>query len=560
MRKLLLTSASILCLALPSESIAFGLKAKGVAGYNPGAIKTTRYSTATKFGTASALTSAGTLVTGGDTGALADTSKLTLAFSVKCTAGSAATNAVNATSCVNGDWFANFGNATSCNGGQCGSEGNAGIDLSFDNASGFYGTLRINFGDTLATFANQGTTHSCNYQVNSALTPGVWQHFLIEADLSSTASSAKKVTVYKNGVKQGTGGCTASGYAAAAFPINVSAAVGWTLTTPITGGGGNTVAADLADVYLDFSHSDVDSSNNLSAAAIAKFYDTANSRPVYTGANCELPFGAPAHICLRTPPGGTTADFIVNKGTITGLSLIAGAIYNAPAGPTAPPTNRAYIDWMTSAVVGNGTSKTTNSNSNTIVAGSLLIAGINIEDNAKSTGDHTPVCPTGFTQDYRAWNNGAADFPTDVVVCHKIADATDAAGTGAYQFTWTTTQTRGGIWTLAQILNVNPSSPIDQVAGQISGAAASSVNVVCPTLGSLTLANNLLLNMAYIYSTGTITLPASKDLADISNSGSGQPYVAIYEQLTTSTAPGTRTFVDSTSTSGQCISMAIKAN
>lgn len=529
-------AAAALALAVTAARAQPALTGAGKPGaantYTQSAVRFTQLS---GFGTASALTSAGTTVAGGDTGALADSSQFTFAFSLKALKSSTNYANTSARSTIHDTDFISMQGASP----TYSSEGVPGMNLAVDAADG-YGTLRINLGDSGANATNASGAHTCDFAIASGFFSGVAQHFLIEGNTGQTGT-AENVAVYQNGVKLA-GGCNYS--TGGPMSIHWSNPNGWAINTPSFGDLRGEF--ELADVYMDFAHSDVDTSNNLSAAAVCKFY--CNGGPVSLGAHGQLPYGVPAHIFLS----GDKTTFGTNKGTITGLSVLAGALYNAPASLTTIPAN-AYVDFaVESNLASSITTITTDPAGYTIPAGALVMPWVAVEDSSNGTGNHglgsTFNCPSGFSSVYAAWDNGAANNPTLVMICQKIAGSGE---TGQYTFNWTTNNTRGGHYGLIVVRGEDSSAPIDAVGGTKWGSAAQTTTWSAPSISPAN-AGDLMLTFNFSYFTGTFTIPSGQDQYDVDN----QAFLD-WEVLSASGATGTRSGT-TPSSSGQAVNIAIK--
>jgi hypothetical protein len=496
----------------------------------------------TNFGTTSALTSEGTSVKGGDAGPTAATSKGTISFWIRGAPGSPSATGTNVN---DGDILANQGGA------GFSSEGLPGFDISFDNASGHYGTLRVNLGDASANAGNANGPHSCNWSSSgSVLAGGVWSHFLISFDVSGTTSTSKNLAVYENGVKLG-GGCKYG--LTAAMLVAVDDPNGWNVEAPIASNQHGVI--DISDVVVDFTNAIVDSNNNISPDEIAKVYSI--SQPVPLPKRCAL-WGSTPQICLS----GRIDKFVTNKGTATGLSLSGandGQLYNTSFGPGGAPRHTAVLNWSYGQTISNGvTSVMTNDAGNLVNAGELLIVILTIEDSPGGAVDHDPACASGFAPiAYATGANPSLDnggHPTQVLSCSKITDGTE---TGAFTFNWTTGNTRGGQYAIYDIGQVKTAAPIDEADIQIS--SSPTTNIVAPSLDGLTGTKDTLLTHYTTYDPLKVTVPAGQALAVGSLVSSGTTAIrGAFEYLTTSSPTGSRTATTPTETEGQAINIAIQ--
>lgn len=496
----------------------------------------------TNFGTTSALTSQGTHVGGGDTGPTAATSRGTISFWVRGAPGSPLANGTNIN---NGDLLANQG------GTGFSSEGVPGVDISFDNASGHYGTLRVNLGDASANASNASGPHSCNWaSAGSVLEGGVWTHFLISFDVGGTTSTSKNLAVYENGVKIG-GGCRYG--STSAMLVAVDNPNGWNLQAPIATNLHGVV--DIADVVVDFTNSIVDGSNNISPLDIAKVYNA--GQPVPLPKHCDL-WGSTPQICFSGP----AKKFTKNRGTATGLALSGdndGKLYDTSFGPSGPPKKTAVLNWAYGQAIATGvTSVTTDGAGNLIDADDLLIAVLTVEDTAGAAVDHNPACPAGFLSvPYASGTNPSLDnggHPTDVLSCYRIADGTE---TGAFTFTWTTANSRGGQYALYDFGGVNTDNPIDEADVQVNGSPSTAI--VAPSLDALAGGADTLLTHYTTFDPVKITLPPGQNLAVGSLVSSGTTAIrGAFEVLSSSAPTGTRTATTSVTTEGQAINFAIR--
>jgi len=497
----------------------------------------------TSFGTTSPLTSQGTSVKGGDTGPTAATSNGTVSFWIRGAPGSSLATGTNIN---NGDILANQGGA------GFSSEGVPGLDISFDDASGHYGTLRVNLGDASANSGNANGPHSCNWSSNGpVLLGGVWTHFLISFDVSGTASTSKNLAVYENGVKLG-GGCKYG--SVSAMLVAVDNPNGWNVEAPIASNQHGVM--DVSDVVIDFTNSIVDSNNDISPDEIAKLYSM--GKPVPLPKHCAL-WGSTPQICLS----GRIDRFTTNKGTVTGLALSGandGQLYNTSFGPAGPPRHSAVLAWSYGQAVSTGvTSVTTDSAGNMIKAGEFLIAFLTLEDIPGGAVDHSPTCPAGFSAvAYATGVNPSLDsgsHPTDVLSCYKIADGSE---NGAFTFAWVAGNTRGGQYALYDLQQVSAVAPIDEADIQISSSPTTSI--VAPSLNTLVGTSDTLLTHYTTYDPSKIMVPVGQNLAVGSLVSSGTTGIrGAFEYLFSSQPTGTRTATTSTATEGQAINIAIRA-
>lgn len=435
------------------------------------------------------------------------------------------------TTMLNGDFLSNQQASVT-------SETVPGFNISFDNSGGNYGTLRANLNDSTG-----GAGHNCNMIFNSLLVGGGWHHYLLEWDVSG-ATTSKRFTLYVDGVKQGAGGCSYT--PGTAMSVHYANATGWNLSKPL--GADPSINFEVSDIYVNFTASAVDASNNLSGAEIAKFYSS--GAPVDITSLCST-----ATLCGRWSGSalawtGTAASGITNTGTAWGASI-------APGGST---THKAYERWSLATMNASGvTTITTNAAGNTINTGDLLIATLGLVDTSTGTGNHSPTCPTGWTQVYVAWNNGSVNDPTDVLVCTHVAGASE---TGNYTFNWTTAPTRSSGWTLTDYANVNTAAGtngVDVSAGTISGTSGTVSAISCPSV-TTTQTNETVYCYAIWYAGGgTVTHAASQnELARQGSSNTG--HATIDEYVASAGVVSARSQAVNASNSGQGVVLGIIPN
>jgi hypothetical protein len=519
------------------------------AAYTP---KYVHLSENTTYGTTSALTSSGTGVAGGDAGATAATSHLTVSFRVKGTATSAGANSINRW--LNTDIFSNQGSGATYN-----SEGVPGLDISFDNAGGNYGTFRFNLGDSLATAANANGAHSCNTSGFPAVPNGVETAVVISADTSGAGSVNKNTAIYVNsgsGWTKVAGGCSYG--VTAAMLIAVSNANGWNANKGVASGIASAVL-DLTDFVADFTNSVVDGSNNISSANLHKVA-LDDGTPVVLPANCAL-WGSTPQICLNAP----ASTWATNKGTATGLTLNSTPIYDAAVQwPALKPAHQVIRDWSYGEPVSSGTSVATSTGANPVPKqNELILAGLVLKDTSNGTGNHNPTCPAGFTTPTFAigsnpsWDNGSNNNPTDVLLCWKVAGVSE---TGAYTFNWTTATTNTGNWFMSVYTGANTSTPIDAAGIQKNGSTSNSTSDTAPSLTTLAVSNDTLVNIFASYVAGVMALPATTRESLINGTSNTAFNIKVGDEvLASNAATGTRTSTMPSGT-GQALSVALIPN
>ena len=412
---------------------------------------------------------------------------------------------------LNGNLAANWDYTPSPNN----SEAAAGFNIVFDNASATNGNLRFNLNNSTSTVTSN--MEASYVSPVSPLLNTAWQHVLISWDFSGSTSYA---AVYINGVNQNLGvpqlGAASFNYSYAGSGAPCVSTCGFAL-------GGNMAAsspifADMADVFIDFSHSILQAGvNTIAPADIAKFYNTTTKKPVRINksGNCSDPYGWVPTMCFTND----NATFATNSGSGGTFSVLSAPTFATPA---LAPSNVAVVaanyptpiaahtvtqNWQNGAY-GGTSSVVTAADSNQIAVGDLLVAIIQVSSNSGDPGAIVP--PSGWSTIYSAYCACAGDaFLQRSGVFYKIATSADATayngvtatgytGTGAYTFTGPTAS-RASSWRLIDYVGVNQTTPIDPAStGQQN--ATSSTNIALPTITTI-YANELVVGVALDWGT-----------------------------------------------------------
>lgn len=430
------------------------------------------------------------------------------------------------------------------------SEGVSGMNVVIDNASGNYGTFRVNLNDATGGHV---AAHSCNAILVSAQPSNVWIHWFIAFDFTSS----NKLVIYKSGVLAQSG-CNSTNYTGS-YPLTIHLAntAGFSILAGNWSGTGNLNSGapgqgEMSDLQMDFTSTPI-VGTTVPAPTLGRFI--LNGLPVDPGANCARAFGYQPQFCYLYGK----ASFFTNRGSLgqagmTQASSAQNVIYNAGSTPLDPtPAHRVYRKWLAS-LTGTGitTTATISTGGNTIAVGDLLVLALSLRDTSRTTGVHTMPCPMGFTQQYRNWNNGGSNngFPLELLVCTRIADGSDAGASTTYTSTWSVAPTSGARWVLADYGGADQTTPIDAAAGlPASGSDASSsgtnftasTSVVAPAI-TPTVPSDLLLsiyNASAGATTTAIAAPADEDQRIKMNSN---PQILFAErQLTNASATPTET-------------------
>jgi hypothetical protein len=505
-----------------------------VAAYTPSAVS---FNQTARLGTTTAL-------------GVTDTSRGLLSMWVK---GSVSNTTLGITPDAN--WFAGLVNIA-CNNSATGtSETAPGICSVWDNASGVYGTLRLNLNDTTG-----GPAHTLQILKASLWSNTTWQHYLLVWD-TNFANGSKQYAIYLNGTKV-TGAAATDG--SPSFIDNINNAAGWAINSTTTSGSPGSF--DIADVMMD-THTTglVDGSNNYTGS-LAAFIS--GGKPVDLGANCATPLASTPEICLK----GTKSGFATNQGTAstalaltnpTGTSSATALLWNAPYGPGGPPAGKPVQQWITAShitgLTSGSTSFATNALANAIVQGDLLLLFVDLIDTSTAI-DRGLITPTGWTL---LSTTGAAlpfhvttsgNLPGNYAVYWKVAAAGDvtAAGanwTNAPTVSWATTNgnaLRSAGFTLVDYTGTNASTPIQTASATMNGGAGNN-GVTSAAAASVTPTSTpTLLASASSYAGNAFiaTPPGSQELRYrlTDKAGGGNGYTMVSDEALSSTAAtGTRT-------------------
>ena len=458
------------------------------------------------------------------------------------------------------------------------SEQVSGVNVVLDNQANFYGTMRLNLNDATGGGV---AAHACLTMIASGQPYATWTHWLMTWDMTS----ANHVAIYKNGVLAASD-CNATNYTGA-FPLTVPVAStagfgvlngNWTGTGNLNSGAPG--QGQIADLLIDFTTSVLTGgTSTIPAGTIAKFI--AAGKPVDLGASCATPLGAQPQFCFRGPK----ASFFTNLGSLGAAGMTNGqaptalnVVYDAPQSASAPaPAHTVVPNWAASNLAADCTTTSclVRTGGNTIVAGDLLIFAENIRDTAKATGDHSPTCPpasgdaTTWTLQYVNWDNGGSNsgFPVDLLVCTKLATASDAGAATTFTGTWTTAATSGQKAELLDFQGVDQTTPVEAVAGlpaSGSGVASAgtnftaSVSVVVPSI-SPTSSNDMLVAIFGPISASavnTTTLPSTLD--EFIRLQVAPQILVSTKQLNASGATGTFTATHSSAAGSNAVALAIK--
>jgi hypothetical protein len=471
----------------------------------------------------------------GPGGPLADTSKLTVSYVIRGVPNTAVQNN-SGRKLTSG--FVDLVSAIEA--GAQGSETVPGQNTVYDTAEG-PGTLRVNLTSTAGT--------QCQYLIAPTNVPppqrSDYNVITYSFDGSSTTSSVKAMAVALNGVEIGSGGCASSG-GTAAFLAGISNANGW-LVANLNANTGQS-SFDIAEVFVDFSHAIVDSSNHFVSGALAKFVD-GNGDPVDTGADCASVFGSPPDLCFKGP----AATFGTNKGTVTNTFTATG-IMPASYNPGPVPAHQVrYIGAYGEAVAAEATTVTAIDTGMTILANDLIFQGIMLTDPSSSV-DHNPACPSGYSLVRR--QAPTSNTLMTSALCYRVATSNGEATTATWP-TWTGAPDNGGLWFTAVFRGADPAAPIDDSASTDNGGASNTSTFVAPSV-TATSGDDLLVNFVMGWFSDTFTIPAG-ETRELTLTGLGRnAVVSHFEPLSGAGATGARTLTVSRSDGGSGYSVALK--
>jgi hypothetical protein len=426
--------------------------------------------------------------------------------------------------------------------GSQGSETVPGQNTVFDTAQGD-GTLRFN----LATAAGA----QCQYLINPGNVPppqrSDWNVITYTFDGSGTSSSGKAMAVALNGVEIGEGGCNSTG-GSAAFLAGVSNANGWLVANLNANTGQATF--DIAEVFVDFSHTMATATNHFIAGGLAKFVD-GNGAPVDLGDHCEKVFGSPPDICFRGP----AATFATNKGTVTN-AFTASGIFPASYGPGPAAAHAVqFVGTYGEGVTPSATTFTTIDTGMSILAGDLIIQGVELTDTQVSV-DHAPPCPTGYGLITRIAATG--NTATTGALCSRRA-TTDGESTAVTWPTWIGAPGDGGFWFTSVVRGADATTPIEDSAASMNGASGNTTAWTAPSVTAAS-PNDLLVNYLLGWAADDFTVPAgqTRERSFGGSSGGRNTVVINFEPLSGSGATGTRSYTSNLADGGAAFSLVIK--
>jgi hypothetical protein len=455
-----------------------------------------------------------------------------------------------------------------------------GLDLTSDNATGQYGSLRMNTND-----ATGGANHGATSIQVGALQPftGGWVHLAWGWD-NGFAGGSKRACLYINGIKQTNAGQAENG-TVGSFNVAVNAAGGWGIN--VTGAANPPMQFDIAQVFLDIHTAGlVDGSNSLTIPTTN--FITAGGLPVDFGPTGANVTGTQADVLLD----GTKATFTTNKGSATGAFAVvwpndcSGShpqtspattpkIYNSSVGPAGPQDARPYLKWH---VYGNQTGMGASTSDfsgapvtndkNQIKLGDLLILTENLQDTSgshdRTAGMSTPsgwtLLPTSGAA--LPLYNTTSGWPANFAVFYKIAGAGDVtapwadwATPPALQWTADGTTLRSASW---QLMNFGQATTIQAAAAQINGTSTAPT---APSVTPTSAATLLLTLFAIVDSSDAgITYPDTGQELRFKSATTGGAYGYVLvadEKLTGTSATGTRTAAQQLSSATLAVSIVI---
>lgn len=224
------------------------------------------------------------------------------------------------------------------------------------------------------------------------------------------------------------------------------------------------------------------------------------------------------------------------------LALLGAGGYAASGTSPSLKWSYSYTDQCCSAG-GGVTSKATTFNGHSVAPGDLITYFFNLEDSSTAVGNHSMVCPSGYTKptpssgSNPAWSTAALSS----VFCWKIAGSSETAPT----FTWTTANDRYLSYNIIDWTGANTSTPIED-----SSEADQNTNTQSQTALSLSGLTHSYDTLEAFYSlyAGDSTDPTSTPsgpmtLADSSGDGvfHSLALLPFYLKLSSSAATGNKT-------------------
>lgn len=400
--------------------------------------------------------------------------------------------------------------------------------------------LRINIADPSGT--TQGNGHQCDYSATVLQTPAP-MHILYSFD-GTTAGTTKNVTLYVNGSKVGSGGCTASAVSGT-FSAGVSNANGWNLGNLSVAQTGQ-ATFEISDVQVDYTTSYVDASNNVSPAVLARFIDS-NGKPVDPGPTCNLAFGHTPEICLTGGPAG----FAANKGTVTNTFTQAGLMAATLTPGYTPPNTVQHLGTYGEDCGGGVATCTTVSLGVPTLIGDTILALLNVSDSSGTT-NHALACPTGLTS--LGSTAPTSNTAQSTILCKRVVLSNGE--TDAFTWTWTTNSNRTAFWTTTILRQTNG---VDVAAALVNNPTTDSTSFSSPTLTTTAANDALVTYFTHFTNNQSMSVPTGTTRV-FSSSFSGSKVAVNFEQLGAAGSVAARTATTSPADDGAAYAVAIKHN
>lgn len=421
-----------------------------------------------------------------------------------------------------------------------------GLSLIYDNANVTDGAIRLNLNNATATVAVNAIAPYV--APNNPIPNTDWHHLLCSADLRYSGGG-RRAAIYINGVS-----VLAYVDAGTQFDANYSLAAGFSIAGPDA--PDNLMFADMADVFIDMSHSIVDGSGVIAPADIAKFIS--GGKPAMDpGADGSALFGWQPTMLFSDRGGADATPITTNRGyggafaTLGSYATQSSPPLPAPFGPGGRAAGRALKNWVQHGTGATTvTSITTDAQNNKIPEGSLILVALNL---GTASADPGPVTlEAGFTLLEEHFHAAGVER---VGVYSKVAGPSE---TGAYTFTgfsaihWA--------WGMINIVGADAANPVDAHSYQQNAASTNIQAAAC----SPTSASALLLYFGFYYETnaGPFIPPSGMTLRLSSywfTAVSNLPEIMIAdEQLSAAGSTGTRTATSTVSDTSQAVLVAIK--